>query len=164
MPGPTFVSDKCQEDKCLDHILFRTNARRTNAWTHYWFGQMPGPTLFSDKCQEDKCLTPHFARTNARRTMPEPTGPGICPLSHLSAQAFVPLDICPLQMPVEAFVHTGRLGKTLLWTSLSSTPARGTQWLEQPQLLGTPSMTPSKPRCRNLLRLANGRVSSSCPW
>merc|ERR1712038_340988 len=24
MPEPYFVSDKCQEDKCLDHILFWT--------------------------------------------------------------------------------------------------------------------------------------------
>merc|ERR1712016_334995 len=34
MPGPYFVSDKCQEDKCLDPLLVRTNARRTNARTH----------------------------------------------------------------------------------------------------------------------------------
>ena len=59
MPGLYFVSDKCQEDKCLNHILFRTNAKRTNAWTNYWFGQMPGgqmpePYFVSDKCQEDK--------------------------------------------------------------------------------------------------------------
>ena len=32
MPGPTIGSDKCQEDKCQDLHLFRTNARRTNAW------------------------------------------------------------------------------------------------------------------------------------
>ena len=73
MTEPYFVSDKCQEDKCLNYILFRTNARRTNALTNYWFGQMPGgqmpePYFVSDKCQEDKCLNHILFWTNARRT------------------------------------------------------------------------------------------------
>ena len=100
MPGPYFVSDKCQEDKCLDPLLVRTNARRTNARTHIIFGQMPGgqmpePTFGPDKCQEDKCLNPQVQAFVHR---------GICPL-----QAFVLRGICPTggQMPVQAFVLPG---------------------------------------------------------
>ena len=73
MPGVTFWSDKCQEDKCLDAFFGRTNARRTNAWRQFLIGQMPGGQMpgvifWSDKCQEDKCLESIFDRTNARRT------------------------------------------------------------------------------------------------
>ena len=100
MPGPYFVSDKCQEDKCLDPLLVRTNARRTNARTHIIFGQMPGgqmpePTFGPDKCQEDKCLNPQVQAFVHR---------GICPLL-----AFVLRGICPTggQMPVQAFVLPG---------------------------------------------------------
>ena len=100
MPGLYFVSDKCQEDKCLDPLLVRTNARRTNARTHIIFGQMPGgqmpePTFGPDKCQEDKCLNPQVQAFVHR---------GICPL-----QAFVLRGICPTggQMPVQAFVLPG---------------------------------------------------------
>ena len=127
MTEPYFVLDKCQEDKCLNYILFRTNARRTNALTNYWFGQMPGgqmpePYFVSDKCQEDKCLDPLLVRTNARRTnarthiifgqmpggqMPEPTfGPDKCQEDKClnpQVQAFVHRGICPLQ----AFVLRG---------------------------------------------------------
>merc|ERR1719242_1472431 len=78
MPGGNFLSDKCQEDKyldaffwsdkCLESFFGRTNARRTNAWSHFLVGQMPGVTFWSDKCQEDKCLDYILFRTNARRT------------------------------------------------------------------------------------------------
>ena len=122
MPEPYFVLDKCQ-----DRHLFRTNARRTNAWTIFCFGQMPGgqmpgPTIGSDKCQEDKCQDLHLFRTNARRTnawtifcfgqmpggqMPEPTfGPDKCQEDKClnpQVQAFVHRGICPLQ----AFVLRG---------------------------------------------------------
>merc|ERR1712173_379725 len=66
--GPTFVSDKCQEDKCLNHILFWTNARTHIIFGQMPGGQMPGPYFVSDKCQEDKCLDHILFRTNARRT------------------------------------------------------------------------------------------------
>merc|ERR1719412_1917136 len=83
MPGVTFWSDKCQEDKFLEAIFYRTNARRTNAWTHFFGrtnarshflvgqmpgGQVPGRIFWSDECREDKCLEAIFYRTNARRT------------------------------------------------------------------------------------------------
>merc|ERR1712083_610907 len=53
MPGGNFLSDKCQEDKCLDAFFWsdkcqedkclesffgRTNARRTNARSHFSVG------------------------------------------------------------------------------------------------------------------------------
>merc|ERR1712228_753835 len=113
-------------DKCLDPLLVRTNARRTNAWTIYWFGQMPGqmpePYFVSDKCQEDKCLDHILFRTNARRTnawahywfeqMPGGQMPGPTLFSdkcqedkclNPQVQAFVHRGICPLQ----AFVLRG---------------------------------------------------------
>ena len=105
MSGPYFGSDKCQEDKCLDPLLVRTNARRTNAWTIFRFGQMPEPTFSSDNCQGDKCLDPHLVRTNARTTnakthiwfgqMPGGQMPGARSM-HLSFEAFVRPGICPL--------------------------------------------------------------------
>ena len=77
MPGPYFVPDKCQ-----DPISVRTNAR-TTFWarqmpggqmpgSYFFAGQMPGPYFGPDKCLEGQ--------------MP---GPDICPLRHLSVQAFV---------------------------------------------------------------------------
>ena len=42
MPGVIFWSDKCQEDKCLESLFGRTNARRTNALSDFLVGQMPG--------------------------------------------------------------------------------------------------------------------------
>ena len=68
MPELYFVSDKCQEDKCLDQLLVRTNARTDICFGQMPGGQMPGPYFVSDKCQEDKCLEAIFYRTNARRT------------------------------------------------------------------------------------------------
>ena len=69
---PTFGSDKCHEDKCLEPIFDRTNARRTNAWTHILFGQMPGLTLlgrtnaWTNTFGSDKCLDVQMPwRTNA---------------------------------------------------------------------------------------------------
>ena len=117
MPGGNFWSDKCQEDKCPDEFFGRTNARRTNAWSHFLVGQMPGGqmpgvTIWSDKCQEDKCLNPHLVRTNAwthtdpgrgggqmpRRTNAWRTNASMdkCQYRHLSYKAFVFRGICLL--------------------------------------------------------------------
>ena len=116
MPGPYFGSDKCKEVKCLDPFLVRTNARRTNAWTIFRFGQMPEPTFSSDNCQGDKCLDPHLVRANVRRTnawsqVHAFVLRGICPSRHLSFDAFVQAGqmpgpgICPTRyLFFEAFV------------------------------------------------------------
>ena len=105
MSGPYFGSHKCQEDKCLDHISVRTNARRTNAWTHFWFGQMPGGQMPGPYFGSDKCLNPHFLRTIAKGTnvlthiwfgqMSGGQMPGARSM-HLSFEAFVRPGICPL--------------------------------------------------------------------
>ena len=63
-----FVTDKFQEDKCLESFFGGINAVRTNARRHFLVGQMPGVIFWSDICQEDKCLEAIFDRTNARRT------------------------------------------------------------------------------------------------
>merc|ERR1712218_928 len=69
MPGRIFfLSDKCQEDKCLEGFFARTNARSHFLVGRMPGGQMPGRIFWSDKCQEDKCLEAIFDRTNARRT------------------------------------------------------------------------------------------------
>ena len=86
MPGGNFLSDKCQEDKCLESIFDRTNARRTNAWTHIWSGQMPEPTLIlgggAVECLDGQMPGGQMPRwTNAST--------GICPTRHLSFEAFV---------------------------------------------------------------------------
>ena len=44
-------------------FLVRTNPKRTNTWSQFWFGQMPGVNFWSDKCLESTLV-----RTNARRT------------------------------------------------------------------------------------------------
>ena len=120
MPGGNFLSDKCQEDKCLEAIFDRTNARRTNAWrlffgrtnarrTNAWRhflvgqmpgGQMPGVNFWSDKCQEDKCLKSILGRTNAGGgdvivNECENQGMRCRPTSQLSPW----LTICPAPLP-----------------------------------------------------------------
>ena len=140
MPEPYFVSDKCQEDKCQDPHYFRTNARRTNAWTHIWPGQMPGGQ------------------------MPEPTGPGICPSRHLSSrhlsvEAFVrppsqdqcgfrhlsgpnvgsgicPPGICPIKNWLQAFVLLAFVRSKIASRHLSS-------WHMSDQKM-TPGICPTK--------------------
>merc|ERR1711881_64733 len=84
--GVSFWSDKCQEDKCLESFFGRTNARRTNAWSHYLIGQMPEPTMIlgggADKCLDGQMPGGQMPRwTNAST--------GICPAGHLSFEAFV---------------------------------------------------------------------------
>ena len=129
---PNFVTDKFQEDKCLESFFGGINAVRTNARRHFLVGQMPGVIFWSDICQEDKCLEAIFDRTNARRTnawsqfligqmpggqMPEPTfGPDKCLNPHWSwegGRTNASTDKCledkclDGQMPVLAFVLQG---------------------------------------------------------